>query len=93
MDRFERDNLIKRISKYDNLSDNIENIIEFINLPERVKDTYDGQEKCSIKLTVTFGNGSNNKNLIIHEDNETFQKIMFNLEELKERYEKEILEL
>lgn len=93
MNKLERNELAKKIKEYDEFNETIESIIKFVKLPDYVKDKFNGQEKCNIKLTLSFGNGSVSETLIVREDSEIFQSIISELKILKEKYEEQLEEL
>lgn len=93
MDQLERNQLGKKMKRYDELSESINNIASFIDLPNYVFNKYNGREECNIKLILSFGNGNTRETLTIREDNEVFQRIISELKILKEKYENQLEEL
>lgn len=56
-----------KVKKYKELECRIEEISDFIKLPEYVSKMYNGNESTRISLSITFGNGSDTRKVTIPE--------------------------
>ena len=84
--------LKNKVETYEKLKRKLNKIDEFLNLPSAVKYQYGDKEKCRMEIIITYGNGSNIRQVDLDEG-ETYDNIINQLQIVKKSYEEDIKRL